>query len=231
MTTSNLWVIPEQLGPMADSEYAYEACKYASYILWAMSGRKYSGMTTVTESYDAVTAPLNPRSLYASTPYSTAEYLAGSPVPPTRTRIRLRGQPVHSVAKVTDIQGDEIATELYSLVDRRYVEFPATIQGNVDITYSYGGLPPIAGQMAARKLALEFALLWEGSEDCSLPDRVTSVTRAGISYTVLDRQDFIEDLRTGIYEVDLFVKVANPDKARKKAKVFSPDIRTGHRRA
>ena len=48
---SNLWVTPDELGNYADSEFAYEACKSASGLLWAMSGRKYSGVTTVTERY------------------------------------------------------------------------------------------------------------------------------------------------------------------------------------
>ena len=46
-----LWVNVEELGVFADSDYAYDACKTASYLLWAMSGRKFSGVTTVTERY------------------------------------------------------------------------------------------------------------------------------------------------------------------------------------
>jgi hypothetical protein len=45
-----------------------------------------------------------------------------------------------------------------------------------------------------------------------------------VSYTLLDSQDFIDELRTGIYAVDLFLKSVNPDKARAKARVFSPDV-------
>jgi hypothetical protein len=77
--------------------------------------------------------------------------------------------------------------------------------------------------MAARKLAIEFARLWSGDADCELPQRVTSVSRQGVSYTILDNQEFIEELRTGLYEIDLFLKVVNPDNARRKSKVFSPD--------
>jgi hypothetical protein len=44
-----------------------------------------------------------------------------------------------------------------------------------------------------------------------------------VSYTILDQQDFIDELKTGMYVVDLFLKSVNPDKARAKAKVFSPD--------
>jgi hypothetical protein len=41
---------------------------------------------------------------------------------------------------------------------------------------------------------------------------------------LLDSQDFIEEMRTGLYAVDLFLKTVNPDKARAKSRVFSPDI-------
>jgi hypothetical protein len=52
---------------------------------------------------------------------------------------------------------------------------------------------------------------------------VTSVSRQGVSYTILDNQEFIDELRTGLYEIDLFLKVTNPDNARRKSKVFSVD--------
>jgi hypothetical protein len=77
--------------------------------------------------------------------------------------------------------------------------------------------------MAARKLAIEFARLWQGDENCELPQRVTSVSRQGVSYTILDNQEFIDELRTGLYEIDLFLKTVNPDNARRKSKVFSVD--------
>ena len=53
---------------------------------------------------------------------------------------------------------------------------------------------------------------------------MTSISRQGVSYTVLDSQDFIDELRTGIYAIDLFLKTANPDKARARSRVFSPDM-------
>jgi hypothetical protein len=78
--------------------------------------------------------------------------------------------------------------------------------------------------MAARMLAMEFAKLWSGADDCALPERVTSISRQGVTYTVLDSQDFIDDLRTGLYSIDLFLKSTNPDRARAKARVFTPDV-------
>jgi len=78
--------------------------------------------------------------------------------------------------------------------------------------------------MAARTLALELVKLYEGTDDCALPNRVTSIARQGVTYTVLDNQDFIDELRSGIYAVDLFLRAVNPDRARARARVFSPDV-------
>jgi hypothetical protein len=84
------------------------------------------------------------------------------------------------------------------------------------------------GQMAARTLAIEFCKMWAG-EDCELPQRVTSISRQGVSYTILDPQDFVQEGRTGLYMVDMFLKSVNPDKARNRARVFSPDTSRARR--
>jgi hypothetical protein len=94
---------------------------------------------------------------------------------------------------------------------------------NTEITYAYGQNPPTSGKMAARTLAIEFAKLWSDDETCALPQRVTSVSRQGVSFTILDQQDFIQELRTGLYVIDLFLKSVNPDGARRKSKVYSVD--------
>jgi len=70
----------------------------------------------------------------------------------------------------------------------------------------YGTPVPVAGKMAALTMATEFAKLWSGDDDCALPQRITSVSRQGVSYTILDNQEFIAELRTGLYAVDLFLK-------------------------
>jgi hypothetical protein len=102
--------------------------------------------------------------------------------------------------------------------------------GNLEVTYSYGTPPPAAGRLAAKILATEFINYWDGN-DCALPDRVTSISRQGVSYTVLDNQDFLENMRTGIYAVDLFLKTANPTGALAPSRVFSADIPRARRAA
>lgn len=238
---SNLWITPEELGVYADTEFAYEAAKAASYLMWSLSGRKYSGVTTVTERY--VCATLSYR-YGPSVRNNKAELVLGDiyNIPYTdmdsytavtsdglspQSRLRLRGRPVTKVHSIRNRSGVVIDENSYYLVDHSTIQATAGSRWtpcDVEVTYTYGVEPPTLGKLAARTLAFEFCKLWNGDDDCMLPQRVTSVSRQGVSYTILDSQEFIDDLRTGLYVVDMFLKSANPDRARAKARVFTPDV-------
>jgi hypothetical protein len=237
---TSLWVQPEELGDYANTEFAQEACETASYLLWSMSGRKFSGETIVTERYTCTlrnnrlgpSTKTNSPVLFGGDVYNIPsgdydEYseLVSDGMSP-ESRIKLRGRPVTKVHSIRNKNGAFLSPSQYYLVDHSTIHIVAGTPWtpcNTEITYSYGYAPPTAGKMAARTLALEFAKLWAGDDDCMLPQRVTSVSRQGVSYTILDQQDFIAELRTGLYAVDLFLKSVNPDGARAKAKVFSVD--------
>jgi hypothetical protein len=243
---SNLWVTPEELGEFAETEFGYEAAKAASYLLWALSGRKYSGTTTVTEKYvcstraygiggsvRTYTAGLVAGSI-ANVPISRAEMfmdLASDGLPST-SRIRLRNRPVTKIHAVRTQDGEIVDPSTYYLANHSTVYATSTspwTSCNVEVTYSYGSEPPTMGKIAARTLAMEFAKLWNGDDDCILPQRITSINRQGVAYTLLDDQTFIDDMRVGIYTIDLFLKSTNPDRARARSKVFSPDTPRGRR--
>ncbi len=243
MTSDKLWVDVEELGVYSNSAYAYDACKTASYLLWSMSGRKFTGVTTVTERYVSQFDP------YLRTAGSAFRYwptlIAGSVAnvavggndriygndflgdgTSSRSRVRLRGRKVIKIHTVRDLKGNIIDPKSYYLSDH------STLYGapnanwnpaNVEVTYTYGTPPPSMGRAAARLFAIELVKYYEGDDTCALPQRVTSVNRQGVSYTVLDQQDFIDAGKTGIYTIDLFLKAANPDNARSRARVFTPD--------
>ena len=239
--SNNLWVQTSELGAYSDTEYALEACQVASQLLWSMSGRKYTGETIVTERYTCVlrnnrmgpSTKTNSPVLFGGDVYNIPsgdydEYseLTADGLSPD-ARIRLRGRPVSKIHSIRNKTGKILDPSSYYLVDHSTIHVVAGTPWtpcNTEITYSYGTPVPISGKMAARTLAMEFAKLWAGDDDCALPQRVTSVSRQGVSYTILDNQEFIQELRTGIYVIDLFLKTVNPDNARKKAKVFTPDV-------
>lgn len=228
---SGLWLTVADLGPEWEtSEYAEEAVKSASYLMWALSGRKYTGTTTVTERYVRFTPLINTRLLQEAAIINSRINKALQIVEPwvmAETRIRLRGQPVREVLSVRNVGGEIVSPDSYFVVDHAMIQFSKgalIVPADIEVSYTYGSTIPPLGKMAARRVAIEFVKLWEGDDDCALPDRVTSISRQGVSYTVLDTQDFIQEMRLGIYEIDLFLKTVNPNKAQKRAKVFSPDI-------
>lgn len=228
---SGLWLTVTDLGPQWEtSDYAEEAVKVASYAMWALSGRKYSGVRTVTERYVRFTPLINTKLLQEVSIISSRVNRALQIIEPwvsPETRIRLRGQPVRSIETIRNVNGKIVSPDSYFMVDHSTIQFAKgalIVPADIEISYTYGVAPPAMGKMAARRLAIEFIKLWEGDEDCALPQRVTSITRQGVSYTILDQQDFLQELRTGIYEIDLYLKTANPDKAKRPARVFSPDV-------
>ncbi len=228
---TGLWVTVRDLGPDYEtSDYAAEAVKAASYLMWALSGRKYSGVNTTTERYVRFAPLINTRLIQEAAIVNSRINKALSIVEPwvsAETRIRLRGQPVQEVLTVRNVNGGIVPVDSYYMVDHSTLQFSEgalIVPADIEVSYIYGSQPPALGKMAARRVAIEFVKLWEGDTDCALPQRVTSVTRQGVTYTVLDSQDFLEEMRLGIYEVDLFLKTNNPSRAQKRSKVFSPDI-------
>jgi hypothetical protein len=61
-------------------------------------------------------------------------------------------------------------------------------------------LPP-GSDRAAYRLAEEYVKAFLGQE-CALPERITSISRQGATWTILDPQDFLQDGLTGIGPVD-----------------------------
>ena len=77
----------------------------------------------------------------------------------------------------------------------------------VRVTYQIdNNLPPGTQGMVAY-LACERSKAAAGKA-CSLPERVTSVTRQGVSWTLLDPQDFLAQGMTGVARLDQWLSVA-----------------------
>ena len=97
---------------------------------------------------------------------------------------------------------------------------PCNNPRSVDVHYTYGAQPPIEVLYAIETMASEMRKAMEEDETCRLPARVTSVTRNGMSMTLLDPQDFLDDGMTGIEEIDAALSRYNPTRAKRPARVY-----------
>ena len=201
--------------------YTASAVEFASFVLYKLSGEKYSGLQEITEVYTSESVTSNTTSPYviSGNMYNLPRNTEGS------RELRLRQTPVRSVSSVTYL-GRELDPSEYSLRNSSYLVRPNALPWVLNplnetvVTYRFGTPPPSAGKRAAIRLANELILLDMGSAKCALPERISSVSRQGISYTVLDPQEFINNGKVGIYEIDLFLAAVNPSKARKRPRVF-----------
>lgn len=102
-------------------------------------------------------------------------------------------------------------------------------QGTFGVIYWRGTPVPSSGQRAVALLACEIWKACQGDDSCRLPARVREVNREGVSYTVVDPQNFLDEGRTGLTEVDLWLASVNPRHQREPSTVWSVDLRR-HRR-
>lgn len=146
----------------------------------------------------------------------------------------------HDVVEVTlvNIDGTILAADSYRLDEGRWLvrtdgeQWPCCQDLSKDIgetgtwylELEYGTNPPTMGKLAVSKLACELQKACDGDSTCELPSRVTSVARQGVTLAILDPQDFLDGGRTGLYEVDLFLKAANPNGLARRASAWTPDM-------
>lgn len=234
------WLERSDLDSPSDP-FAEYAINSATWILWGLSGRKYNGVSEITEQYvcrdydlPLGCAPLD------KTRFQNAAGFYGYFVPPQLygtqagygIRFKLRQQPVR---KISAVHIGEVLLPSSSYYIRNSSEL--VISGNYCsslcdgplVTYKYGVHPPDSGKLAAIDLANELIKAYNGA-DCDLPDNVTSVTRQGVSFEIFDPNMFLESGQLGLRSADLFLAVSNPGKAKKPAKVFSPDDPIGYTR-
>lgn len=169
-------------------------------------------------------------------------------VPETVSTINLSGRPVSAVYSVTGRDDTELGYDLWSsfqlhiplleqcglgwfgfpdrdLQGAVYPPYPAAWwrrRGTpVTVDYVYGSPPPYDVQKAIDQLALELDNLFNG-RDCALPQRVTSVSREGVNWTIIDPMQFLEGGKTGLYYPDLIISMYG-NKVKTRARSFSPE--------
>lgn len=116
-----------------------------------------------------------------------------------------------------------IPTERWGWPTCQNLDMPDTEEGTFSVTYTYGQVPPAAGVLAARKLA-EHLVLPQLGDSTKYPQRVTSIQRQGVAAMTVDVMDIVKTGKTGIYEVDLFLRMSNPNQTSRQGAVWSPDV-------
>ncbi len=149
--------------------------------------------------------------------------------------------PVHSILRV-EIDGETVPAEAYRVDEgRRLVRqdggtWPLTqdllaAPGEPDtfvIEYERGLPVPAGGRVAAGALAMEFAKAMCNDSSCRLPERLQTVSRQGVTVTMLDGFEDLAEGRTGIWIVDSWVaSVVNPPRPATVRSVDVPRRRGG----
>lgn len=142
--------------------------------------------------------------------------------------------PVESVIEV-QIDGETLSESAYRVDNERFLvrvdggDWPSCQDLSVDdgepgswsVTYKRGIKVPAGGRQAAARLACEFALAAVGDRNCSLPQRVQTITRQGVTVAMLDSFDDIDKGHTGIWVIDSWV--ASVMRRPRSGIVMSPD--------
>ncbi len=145
--------------------------------------------------------------------------------------------PVHSVARVVldgaalttwSLVGDSIYRTDTAWPSDQDLSRATTEKGTWAVTYIRGAEPDEAARQAVGELACELIKGWEGG-DCRLPQRVTTITRQGVTVALTDPMDLFDKGRTGIAGVDLWLASVNPANLRRPASVAYPGAKTTRR--
>lgn len=90
------------------------------------------------------------------------------------------------------------------------------------VSYLQGEAIPAGGSLAAGQLACEYAKSICGDPSCRLPQRISSITRQGMTIAMLDDFRGLDEGYTGIWMIDSWISAANNPP--KRSTVSSPDV-------
>lgn len=193
---AEVWVDPSTLST-PDPVLAEEAALSATWALWSLSGERFHGAQCWVEDYRTIRGYCN---------------------------IQLRQWPVAEIVQVSTIDmcgvavaATGVGTIITGWCNKGAGEIRVCCNDGSSYTTTACGcnpngsvvrvhyktannLPPGADRVAHR-LAEEYVKASQGAA-CALPERITSITRQGASWTILDPQDFLQDGLSGIGPID-----------------------------
>lgn len=98
-----------------------------------------------------------------------------------------------------------------------------TEEGTWSVTYRTGQPVPELGKLALGVMLDEFTKMLLCNSDCRLPKAVQSLSRQGVSLTLIDPNQLFDARRTGLYLPDLFISTFNPGGLRRRSQVYDVD--------
>lgn len=193
----------------------------ASDILWSATGRRWRNV----EASETVTLdpPEGACAAWLGRSYSYSYWMPIRAVGGCPVRVRL---PRPDVTAITAAEVGGSAFTSY----RQHGNWAIRTDGGgwpmcntTRISYDFGRLVPHTGKLAALMLAGELGKAFAGQK-CALPARVTSVTRQGISFDMLESLEVLRDGFTGLYAVDQYILAVNPYRSKQSGRAWSSDI-------
>lgn len=202
---------------------ATNASVSATWLLNQLTGNRYHGFQCWVDDYKVSTLvklnhmpPLRGyRDAFAGTNFG---WSVGGP-----TRFDLKHYSVTQVFAVTEISicSDTVGTTGFGTAVTHCYEghgqvsvslagsgmCPASCSA-IRVHYQVGSNLPPGADTAAFVLASEYLQAVSGGA-CMLPDRVTSITRQGVTWTTLDPASFLLNGLTGVSSVDQWISTAN----------------------
>lgn len=221
LSANGPWVTANQLSTCGadDSVDLNSVCIVASEILFLLSGSKYGIRTETVRP-----AAGNPVCSFGA---NAGELILKSPVFAV-TAVKVDGVTLPTsqyqlynnrrLVRLKNAQGN-----LLSWPTSQRLDIAETEVGTFSVTYQWGRGVPVGGRVAAQVFACQLAKYINNDSDCALPDRMVSVTRQGLSQTIMDPSQFIKEARTGLYLVDTWLGAVNPHGARRRATITGPD--------
>ncbi len=193
---TEVWFDPALLDT-EDPELAEQAAITASWALWALSGYRFHGPQCWVEDYRTIRGYC----YVTLEQWPVVDVFEVSRVDICADTVGITG--IGDVVSGWCYRGNGELQVCCSDGSSRQTMCDCSASGSVvRVHYRTGNNLPPGADKAALRLAGELVLAASGDEECMLPERVTSITRQGATWTILDPQDFLEDGLTGIGPVD-----------------------------